>query len=347
MGGVAPGKVYHGADGAGFGFHDNTDAGADFVIGLNLGAEGFVGNVLEVYVEGGTDVIAVLHLHLRGVQVAHPAFVVRDAAPLIALAAVELAVKAGFQANAVLLLHITDYAAGQGVVGVDAFLVLFHNKAAGVGSFLEQGEGFHLVQGAQVHVFLDAQVLGPACTAVQDGFGVGLGALVPELVAQVYGEVAGLVLPGALQAVLPGLGIFGLAHRAVHVNIVQRGRYGQRTSVACQDFAAHGIIHVLLHGRAEQIDDPLVHGIGSLDVPDAHQDSQSQEEEQQGQEEHHHVDSVAVFYGVLYFALFAAHFFFITVAGSCGRVRFTPSSFSLVSAADALCSFTSAASFSA
>ena len=119
-----------------------------------------------------------------------------------------------------------------------------------------------------------------------------------------------------------------------------------QTTEAIEDAAADREIHVLLDNGPEEADDAVVNGVGGLDLDNPDHDGHSQRKEQQGQEEHNHVDSVAVLDGVLYFALPGAHLFFITVAGSFGIAASEPSFLSLVSVADALLIFTSAASLS-
>ena len=137
-----------------------------------------------------------------------------------------------------------------------------------------------------------------------------------------------------------------LENGAVHMKVIEGGRYCHGPSVRCKDAAADREIHVLLDNRPEEADDAVVNGVGGLDLDNPDHDGHSQRKEQQGQEEHNHVDSVAVLDGVLYFALPGAHLFFITVAGSFGIAASEPSFLSLVSVADALFIFTSAASLS-
>ena len=100
LGRCTTGEIHHCADGAGLGLHDDADAGADFVVTVNLGTEGFIGNVLEIYVEGGSEVISVLYLHGCGVKVPYPGTVVRNPSPLIAVTAVKFRVKTVFKAYA-------------------------------------------------------------------------------------------------------------------------------------------------------------------------------------------------------------------------------------------------------
>ena len=158
LGCISAREVHHGADGSGLGFHDHADAGSHIRVFLDLGAEGTVGNVLEIHIYSGSDVIAILHRHNSGIQIPHPAVVVRHAAPFVALVSVELAVKTVFQALAGDILHIADGAAGQGVVGVDALLVGFYYDTASVGPLAEQREALHQFHRLQVHVFADGQV---------------------------------------------------------------------------------------------------------------------------------------------------------------------------------------------
>ena len=214
--------------------------------------------------------------------------------------------------------------------------MLLDNDSAGVWSFLEQREGLYFLEGAKVDIPLDAKVLAALFASFEDGFGVCIGTLVAEFVAQVSGELAGFCAPLLLCVAFPVFLILLFAHCAVHVNIVQRGRYGHRPSVGGKDASAYRGFDVLLLGGTEQADYPFVHGIGGLNLYDPSHNHYPQHHKQQGQEEHHHVDSVAVFDVVLYFTLPFAHFFFIIVAGSEGRAAFEPSSPSLISAADAL-----------
>ena len=341
------GEVHHGADGPRLGFHDDADAGPHVRIFPNLGAEGLVGHVLEIHVEGGPYIVSVLDGHHGGIQVAHPAAVVRDAAPFVALVAVELAVKAVLDTPAGDVLHIADGAAGQRIVGINALLVLLGDESARVRPLLVQGEGLHQVQRLQIHVLLDEKVLVALVAALEDETGVLVGALVAEMVAQVHAQLAGLASPERFQAVFPLVLIILALHGAVHVKVVERGRYGHRPPVRGQNLSAYGSLDVLFHRGAEQADYLVVHMVGGLDMDDAGENSYPEEQEDIGQEEHNHVDSVAVFYGVLYFALSAAHFFLITVAGSLGEVTGEPSCFRRVRVVDALCSFTSSASFCA
>ena len=99
------------------------------------------------------------------------------------------------------------------------------------------------------------------------------------------------------------------------------------------------------------MDDLRVHPVGSLDMPDAGDDSDGQEDEQHRQARHHDVDAVPVLDLVLDLDLLSlfpgAHFLSSLTAGFSGSATSDPSSFSRFTVVDALCSRTSSASFSA
>ena len=224
-----------------------------------------------------------------------------------------------------------------------------------------------------VHVPADEDVLLAVLAPGDDVAVVLVGGLGGEEAGELAGERVGLGLPqlfgrGALVLGRGGVLAFflqpldpagllpvhllelGLPDGAVHIDVIERGRDGERAAVLGEDASALGLLHVAVRTGTEQVDDPLVHGVGGLDMADADQDPQRQGDEQRGKADHHQVDAVPVLVGVpdlgLLFLL-RAHRLSILMAGCPGSVTSEPSCFRRFAVVEALCRRTSSASFSA
>ena len=367
------GEVHHRADGARLHFHQDGYAGPDLRIVGDLAAERPVGDVLEVDVQGGAYVVAVHGFHRGAVEVADILAVIGDAPPFDAFRAVEFVVVSAFDADAVLLPDVADDAAGEGVVRVDALVVFLGDEAALVSAFPEQGQCLQDLQGGVVHIPPDEGVLLAVLAPGDNVIVVLVRGLGGEEEGEFAGERVGLGLPVLLRCgtLVLGSGGFlavflqfldaagflpvhllelGLPDGAVHIDIIEGGRDGERAAVLGEDASALGLLHVAVRPGTEEVDDPPVHGIGRLDVADAQEDAHRQGDEQRGKADHHQVDAVPVLVGVpdlgLLFPL-RAHRLSILMAGCPGSVTSEPSCFRRFAVVEALCRRTSSASFSA
>ena len=138
--GAVPQEVHHCPDRSGGDIHHDYAASFYLVRFGNLLAQGFIGDVLDIDIEGGAYVLAVFRRDEGAVEVLYPFPVFRLAEVFDTFLSVKDVVEFSFEAyvvvavGVVIVLHVSYRPPREGSVGILPCVLPFHDDAAGISS---------------------------------------------------------------------------------------------------------------------------------------------------------------------------------------------------------------------
>ena len=260
-------EVYHSPYGSGLHIQHHNASAFDLLIVSDVSSQSPVGDVLDVYVQGGPDVHAMLHIRYRAVRVRY-ASLVRPLHPLRSLLSMEDIVVLALYSEETAFLRIllvypdvSDHSSGKRTVRILPGVDLCLDHSALELTLFKKGKLAELKVGAVVNILgyrhipsaferfrftvsYDQTVVVVCCLSV-------LGEHLGQFVAQ----FACLCPPCPLERICLLCGLSRpeliLQDCAVHVYVVQGSRNGQKLSVHVHDGSSFRLCLVFIPSRLE------------------------------------------------------------------------------------------------